>query len=83
MVRGFSRHFFIPQSVVLLGPLLVDLALAHGIKCPLHPDRPDVNMGDRDGDEDKGDDGVPELSQLHLFMRGQGGWQLAESQKLR
>src|SRR6266849_229515 len=54
-----------PQVVMLLGPVVVDLAGAHGLECALHSKRADIDVTEDQGDEQNGDDAVHHLRDLH------------------
>ena len=65
---GLLPHFFLePQFVVLLGPVDVDGALAHGLECTFHADSADVDVAQHGSDEEHPDNRVHDLSELHAF----------------
>ena len=43
---------------MLLGPVEIDFAGAHGFECTLHPERADIDVGQDQGDEQNSDDGM-------------------------
>ena len=78
----FACDLFIPKTVVFLGPLHLNLARAHGIKCALHTDGADIDMANDDGHKDKADDRVPKLRKLHFGMRAEISRQFAKAKRL-
>src|SRR3982074_1094831 len=55
-----------PEVVVLLGPVEIDLAGAHGLERAFHPKRADIDVRKDHGDEQNGYDGVDDLRHLHV-----------------
>ena len=62
--RRKSRPVFVgellgePEIVVLFRPVEIDLAGAHGLERAFHAERADIDVGEDQGDEENGDDGV-------------------------
>ncbi len=50
---------------MLLGPIHVDGAFAHGLEGALHADGTDIDVAEHGGDEQHGDDGMHHLGRLH------------------
>src|SRR5262245_11268897 len=67
-----------PQAVVLPRPVEVDFTLAHGLECPLHADRADIDVGEHDGDEHHADHPVDHLGELHAGDVGCVEWEHEE-----
>ena len=55
-----------PEIVMLLRPVEIDLAGAHGLERTLHPERADIDVGQDQGDEQNGHDGMGDLRELHV-----------------
>src|SRR3954468_8342610 len=51
--------------MVLLGPIEVDTAGAHGLEGALHSERADIDVAEDDGDEEHGDQAMHDLCELH------------------
>ena len=51
---------------MLLGPVQIDLAGAHGVERAFHADRADIGMGQHDGDEDQANKAMHDLCDLHV-----------------
>ena len=62
--RGMSQPVFVcellsdPMIVVFFSPVEIDLAGTHGLECTLHSDRADIDVGQDQGDEQNGHDGM-------------------------
>ena len=68
---------------MLLGPVDVDLAGAHGRERALHAERADVDVGDDHDDQRQRDDAVPGGGVLHLLQRRQLGRQVGSPTHVR
>ena len=55
-----------PEIVMLLRPVEIDLAAAHGLECTFHPEGADIDVAKDQRDEQNCDDGMYDLRQLHL-----------------
>src|ERR1700704_4602754 len=62
---ALRKLLFEPQVVMLLGPVVIDLAGAHGLERALHSKRADIDVTEDQGDEQDGDDAVHDLRDLH------------------
>src|ERR1700682_2764528 len=54
-----------PEIVMLLRPVEIDLAAAHGLERTLHPERADIDVAKDQRDEQNGHAGVHYLGELH------------------
>src|SRR5713101_998190 len=54
-----------PEIVMLLRPVEIDLAGAHGLERTLHPERADIDVAKDQRDEQYSHDGVHYLCELH------------------
>src|ERR1700676_3249850 len=55
-----------PEIVMLLRPVEIDFAAAHGFERPLHSERADIDVTQDQRDEQNRDDGMHALSELHI-----------------